>query len=96
MTLLDVAPGTYGVRVMFGATWTGRAFAQGATFFQREEPVSIVGPSESAEARAPLIVLEPRGSAARGRLPLRVTPGGARTQSTGDQNRLSGTDRPIS
>ena len=60
VTLLDVAPGTYGLRVMFGATWTGRAFAQGATFFQREEPVSVVGRSESAEARAPLIVLDGR------------------------------------
>ena len=30
VTLLDVAPGTYGLRVMFGATWTGRAFAAGS------------------------------------------------------------------
>jgi len=60
VTLLDVAPGTYGVRVMFGAMWTGRAFAQEATFFQREEPVSVVSRSESAEARPPLIVLDGR------------------------------------
>lgn len=60
VTLLDVAPGTYGLRVMFGATWTGRAFAQGATFFQREEPVSVADRSQSAEARAPLIVLDGR------------------------------------
>ena len=60
VTLLDVAPGTYGVRVMFGATWTGGAFAQGATFFQREEPVSVVSRSESAEARTPVIVLDGR------------------------------------
>ena len=61
VTLLDVAPGTYGIRVMFGATWTGRVFAQGATFFQREEPVRIAGPAEAAGARAPLIVLERAG-----------------------------------
>jgi len=60
VTLLDVAPGTYGVRMMFGATWMGRGFAQGASFFQREEPVSVVSRSESAEARAPLIVLDGR------------------------------------
>jgi len=60
VTLLDVAPGTYGLRVMFGATWTGRAFAQGAMFFQREEPVSVADRSQSGEARAPLIVLDGR------------------------------------
>jgi hypothetical protein len=60
VTLLDVAPGTYGLRVMFGATWTGRAFAQGAAFFQWEEPVKIIGQLESAGARAPLIVLDGR------------------------------------
>ena len=60
VTLLDVAPGTYGVRMMFGATWMGRGFAQGASFFQREEPVSVVSRSESAETRAPLIVLDGR------------------------------------
>ena len=38
VTLLDVAPGTYGVRVMFGATWTGRAFAQGATSSSGRNP----------------------------------------------------------
>ena len=60
VTLLDVAPGTYGLRVMFGATWTGRAFAQGAAFFQREEPVKVISLLESAGARAPLIVLDGR------------------------------------
>ena len=61
VTLLDVAPGTYGVRVAFGATWTGRVFAQGATFFQREEPVRVAGPPEATGARAPLILLESAG-----------------------------------
>ena len=60
VTLVDVSPGTYGLRVMFGATWTGRTFAQGAAFFQREEPVKIIGQLESAGARAPLIVLDGR------------------------------------
>jgi hypothetical protein len=60
VTLLDMAPGAYRVRVVFGASWTGRRFAQGATFFEREEPASVVGRSDSAEARPPLIVLDDR------------------------------------
>ena len=58
VTLLDIAPGSYDLRVMFGAAWTGRSFTQGAGFFQREEPLRIVGPSESAGGRAPVIVLD--------------------------------------
>ena len=61
VTLLDIAPGSYDLRVMFGAAWTGRTFTQGAGFFQREEPVRIVGPSESAGGRAPLIMLDRAG-----------------------------------
>jgi len=61
VTLVDIALGTYGLRLMFGATWTGRAFAQEAAFYQREEPVEIIGQHESAGARAPLIVLERAG-----------------------------------
>ena len=59
VTLLDVAPGTYRMRVMFGAMWTRRGFVQEVTFFQREEPVSIVSRS-STEARPLLIVLDGR------------------------------------
>jgi len=59
VTLLDVAPGTYRVRVIFGATWTRGGFAQGATFLQQGEPVSVVDRS-STDTRPPLLVLDGR------------------------------------
>jgi hypothetical protein len=61
VTLLDIAPGSYDLRVMFGAAWTGRTFTQGGGFFQREEQVQIVSSSESAGGRPPLIVVDREG-----------------------------------
>jgi hypothetical protein len=61
VTLLDIAPGSYDLRVMFGAAWTGRTFTQGGGFFQREEQVRIVSSSESAGGRPPLIVVDREG-----------------------------------
>jgi len=60
VTLLDVAPGTYRLRVVFGDSWTGRAFARGATFVQREEPAKVVPRSYAADERPPVIVLDGR------------------------------------
>ena len=57
VTLLDVVPGTYRVRVVFGAAWTGRAFAK-ATFFEREEPTSVVSRSYYPDPRPSVIVLD--------------------------------------
>ena len=66
VTLLDIAPGSYTLRVMFGAAWSGRSFTQGAGFFQREEQVRIVSSAESDGGRAPLIVVDREGMRAVG------------------------------
>jgi hypothetical protein len=41
LTLLDVAPGTYRVRLTTGADWTPRGFARMPAYFERDQPLVV-------------------------------------------------------
>ena len=58
VTLLDLMPGTYRVRVVLGEQWTGRAFEHLAGYFERGQLATVVAHEEAREARPFTVVID--------------------------------------
>lgn len=60
VTLFDLLPGTYRVRVMLGEEWTGRAFQRPAGHYERQELATVAAHEGARDAKPLAIVIDDR------------------------------------
>ena len=61
ITLLDLLPGTYRLRVALGTSWTGQWFGRTSTTLERDQPIAVAQVSAGASFEA-LTLLSGDGS----------------------------------